>query len=191
MCVRKFILSFKQPIYKRTFRRQPIYHSRIIQINLSLQKLAFDASGSYSPQYVSFRALALPRLDSWPLISHWMSTKVKWGVNKEECIETSSTIWQFRLKPCFGEGHYVSKRQFGLNVSFSFSAFCLIPISMTDYVIKSPSALWREGSLWGQHSFLKQRARWTASTFPGPFLHVFEVPLGLHECFMSNEHCAG
>lgn len=64
VCVRKFVLSFKQPIYKWTFRRQPMYHLRIIQINPSLQKSAFDSSGSYPPRYVWLRAIALPLLVS-------------------------------------------------------------------------------------------------------------------------------
>ena len=75
--------------------------------------------------------------------------------------------------------------QFRFNGVFSFSIILLIPISMTQQVMKSPSLVWLEGSLWDLHSFLKKGPEELSqlSLFPWSIF----ADLGLHECYMSSE----
>lgn len=75
--------------------------------------------------------------------------------------------------------------QFRFNGVFSFSIFLLIPISMTHQVMKSPSLVWLEGSLWGLHGFLEKGPEELSqlSLFP---CSIF-ADSGLHECYVCNE----
>lgn len=72
-----------------------MYHLRIFQVNPSLQKsalipLGVTLHGMCDSERQRYHVYSLDHL-----ISHWLPTKVKKGIKREEGTETSSTVGQF------------------------------------------------------------------------------------------------
>lgn len=79
---------------------------------------------------------------------------------------------------------------FHLNGAFSFSISLLIPISMTNQVMKSPSSCLERKVLMEPVWLLGTKGQTNYTnfpSFPGPFLQIFELPLGVHGCYMLHK----